>query len=334
VSRVVAAERNPACERTGSAATPCSYVRAVADPNDIGVSAAGKPRNAAVDRPIAGIGCMLLAAFFFVAMDSLAKFLSQNYAVPQLVWARYGVHMLLILAYVAATGKTGRRLLVSAAPFGQILRGLLLLLSTIFGYLAVSELPLVQVYVINFTSPLIVTLLAIPLLGEKIGGRRVLAICIGLTGVLIALGPQHIASDPVLILPACMAVFFALYQIATRHFGRHDPALTSLIYTAAAGAVVSTLLLPFFWAPIAFSDVWLFVALGALGAAGHLSLIMAMRLAEASLVSPFLYSQLIWASVLGILLFGDYPTVQTFYGAALLIAAGVLIIVSQPRSRV
>ncbi|WP_458792640.1 DMT family transporter [Yoonia sp. MH D7] len=298
------------------------------------MNAAEKTGNAAVDWPIAGICCMLLAAFLFVAMDSLAKFLGETYAVPQLVWARYGVHMLLILTYVAAMGKAGRLYLVSSAPFGQILRGLLLFLSTIFGYFAVTKLPLVQVYVINFTSPLIVTLLAIPLLGERISGTRALAICIGFTGVLIALGPQQIASDSALLLPAGMAVCFAMYQIATRHYGRNDPALTSLLYSASVGAVVSTLLLPFFWAPIEIRDIWLFVALGTLGAAGHFSLIMAMRFAEASMVSPFLYSQMIWASIIGILLFGDYPAVRTYYGAGLLISAGIIIIVSQSRNKV
>ncbi|WP_198671211.1 DMT family transporter [Oceanibium sediminis] len=274
---------------------------------------------------------MLLAAFFFVGMDTIAKLLGPDYPVPQLLWARFGVHMLVILAFVAATGRKGRRLLTSVAPFGQILRGLLLLGSTSFAYLAVQELPLVQVYIINFTSPLIVTLLAIPLLGERIGGRRVLAICMGFTGVLVALGPHNITTDHALLLPACMALCFAMYQIATRHYGRDDPVLTSLFYTATAGAIVSTLLLPFFWTPIAAEDAWLFVLIGLFGAAGHISLIMAMRLAEASLVSPFLYSQLVWASLAGILIFGYYPAKNAFYGAALLVLAGILIVWSERR---
>lgn len=226
---------------------------------------------------------MLLAAMFLVATDSIAKYLGQRYPAPQLLWARYGVHMLIMIACVVAMGHSGRRLLVSVAPRGQFLRGLLLFGATSFAYLAVRELPLVQVYVVNFSSPLLVTLLAIPLLGENVGWRRALAVCVGFAGVLITLGPDRITTDATLLLPTAMALCFALYQVATRRYGCDDPALTSLIYTAAAGAVVSTLVLPFFWMPIAADDAWLFVVLGALGAAGHLSLIVAMRLAEGGL---------------------------------------------------
>lgn len=287
----------------------------------------------ASDNPLAGIGCMLLAAVLFVAMDSIAKHLGQTYPAPQLVWARYGVHILIMAAYVAAMGRVGRKLLVSVAPGGQFVRGLLLLGATTFAYLAVRELPLVQVYIVNFTSPLLVTLLAIPILGETVGWRRAAAVCVGFSGVVIALGPGRIAADATLILPALMALCFALYQIATRRYGRDDPPLTSLLYTAAAGAVVSTLAVPFFWTPVAPGDIWLFVVLGVLGAAGHLSLIMAMRFAEASLVSPFLYSQLIWASLIGIVLFGDYPTAATLYGAMLVIGAGIYIALRERRRK-
>jgi drug/metabolite transporter (DMT)-like permease len=270
---------------------------------------------------------MLFAAALFVAMDSVAKYLGQYYATSQLVWARYSVHLLVLFGYLIVSKNLNRRTLISNAPLGQLLRGFLLLGSTAFSYLAVREFPLTQVYVINFSSPIIVTVFAIIILKEHVGLGRILAILSGFLGVIVAIEPGRMFVEPALIYPILMAVCFAFYQITTRHFGNQDSALTSLLYTAAAGGVVSTFLILFVWQPIAYTHIAYFLALGLLGATSHFLLIMALRFAPAAQVSPFLYSQILWATVSGYLFFGDLPDSSSFVGAALVVGAGLYLIV-------
>ncbi|UYG00309.1 DMT family transporter [Halomonas sp. GD1P12] len=285
--------------------------------------------TAATQRPLRGIACMLAAAALFVAMDSLAKYLGDRYSPVQLAWSRYSVHLIVLVLLLALMGRLNRTDLASQAPWGQLGRGLLLLGATIFAYLSVRVLPLTQVYVVNFSSPLIVTLLAIPLLNERVGFKRVLAVVGGFSGVLIAVQPDAGGLSSELLLPVAMAVCFALYQLATRYFAAQDSALISLLYTAAAGGVVCTLAVPFFWVPIQHQDIALFVMIGVLGALSHFALIEAMRSASASLVSPFLYSQLIWATFIGYWFFGDYPTKATFVGAGIVALAGGYLIINE-----
>lgn len=280
-------------------------------------------------RPLRGIACMLAAAALFVGMDSLAKYLGDHYSPVQLAWSRYSVHLIVLVVLLAFMGRLTRAELESRAPWGQFGRGLLLLGATIFAYLSVRVLPLTQVYVVNFSSPLIVTLLAIPLLNERVGAKRLMAAVCGFAGVLIAVQPDVGGLDANLLLPVGMAICFALYQLATRYFAEQDSALTSLLYTAAAGGVVSTLAVPFFWVPINSEDIALFVLIGVLGALSHFALIEAMRSASVSLVSPFLYSQLIWATLIGYWFFGDYPTKATFIGAGLVALAGGYLIINE-----
>lgn len=280
-------------------------------------------------RPLRGIVCMLVAAALFVAMDSLAKYLGDDYSSVQLAWSRYSVHLIVLILLLIILGRLNRRELESRAPWGQFGRGLLLLGATIFAYLSVRALPLTQVYVVNFSSPLIVTLLAIPLLNERVGAKRILAVLCGFSGVLIAVQPDVGDFNVELLLPVGMAVCFALYQLATRYFAAQDSSLTSLLYTAAAGGVVSTLVVPFFWVPVQTQDIPLFILIGLLGALSHFALIEAMRSASASLVSPFLYSQLIWATLIGYWFFGDYPTRDTFIGAGIVALAGGYLIINE-----
>lgn len=277
------------------------------------------------DRPLLGISFMLLAGLLFVLLDSMAKTLAQDYASVQVVWARFSGHLLVVAGYFLLRGGVGKRLMKTESLPGQLLRGVLLLGASTFAYTALAKLPLLQVHVINFTSPLLVTLLAIPLLGERLDLRRGAAVLIGFSGVILAIGPTDWRSDPVVFYPFGMALCFALYQLSTRRFGRHDAPLTSLFYAGLAGALLSSIVVPFFWTPIASKDIWLFVGIGLLGAGSQFGLIQAMRFAPASLASPFLYAQLIWSSLFGFLLFGDLPGLNTYLGAVLIVAAGLYI---------
>ncbi|MFC3283338.1 DMT family transporter [Litchfieldella rifensis] len=278
------------------------------------------------DRPLLGIAFMLAAGLLFVMLDTGVKMLGQDYSPIQVVWARYAGHMLVLMGYLLWLGlPRGRDLLRTGSLGGQTLRGLLLLAASTFAYLAFRELPLLQVYVINFSSPLLVTVLAIPLLKERVTPGRGLAVLVGFIGVIIAVGPIDWRSQPAILLPFGMTLCFALYQLCTRRFGRADHPLTSLFYAGLAGAVVSSAVVPAFWTPIALGDLPLFFSVGVLGAASQFGLILSMRFAPASLVSPFLYIQIVWASLSGYVFFADVPRLETYLGAVLIIAAGIYL---------
>ncbi|WP_416138938.1 DMT family transporter [Halomonas sp. HK25] len=278
------------------------------------------------DRPLLGIGYMLIAGLLFVMLDSTAKWLTQTHSPVQVLWARYAGHMVILASYLLWLGLAkSRPLLVTESLGGQCLRGLLLGLASLLAYLSLRELPLLQVYVFHFGAPLLVTLLAVPLLGERVDRARGLAVMLGFLGVLIAVGPVDWRTQPIALLPFGMAFCFALYQLSTRRFGRHDHPLASLWYAGLAGALASSVAVPFFWTPIGLAELTLFLAIGLIGATSQLALILAMRHAPASLASPFLYLQIVWASLFGFVLFGDVPPLITYLGASLIIAAGIFL---------
>ncbi|PAU74893.1 DMT family transporter [Halomonas salipaludis] len=278
------------------------------------------------DRPLRGIGFMLAAGLLFVLLDTGVKLLGQDYSPIQVVWARYAGHMLVLGGYLIWLGwPRCRALMHTESLLGQVLRGLLLFGASTFAYLALRDLPLLQVYVVNFSAPLLVTLLAIPLLKERVTLARGAAVVVGFIGVIIAVGPVDWRAQPAALLPFGMTLCFALYQLTTRRFGRHDHPLTSLFYAGLAGALVSSAVVPLFWTPIALGDLPLFLMVGLLGAVSQLALILAMRCAPASLVSPFLYTQIVWASLFGYLVFGDVPLLQVYLGAVLIIGAGIFL---------
>ncbi|MAY69953.1 MAG: S-adenosylmethionine uptake transporter [Halomonas sp.] len=286
------------------------------------------------DRPMKGIAFMLAAGLLFCMLDTGVKTLAQDYSPVQVVWARYVGHMLVLTGYLVYLGRgPGVAMLKTSSLGGQFVRGLLLLGASTFAYLAFRTLPILQVYVINFSSPLLVTLLAIPLLKERVGWRQWLAILVGFGGVVICVGPVDWRANPAILLPFGLTACFALYQLSTRRFGREDHPLTSLFYAGLAGALVSSAVVPAFWTPVALGDLPLFVFVGLMGAASQLTLILAMRYAPASLVSPFLYLQIVWAALFGFIFFGDVPRPETWIGAALISAAGITLALTRGRDR-
>jgi drug/metabolite transporter (DMT)-like permease len=272
-----------------------------------------------------GIGLTLLAMCLFTAMDTIGKLLMQSYPFPQVVWARYFFQCTLMLLMLPRLGLAG--FLRTRRHGLQIGRGLLLLLATWCMYGAFRVVSLADAYTITFTAPLLVTALSVPLLHERVGWRRWGAVLLGFLGVLIVIRPGFGAVPLELLLPLITAACFALYQIFTRLVSV-DPAETPfvmLFYLAWVGALVMTLVVPFYWQPVAPTD-WLWMAaIGALGALGHLILIQALVIAPASLIAPFTYSQIIWALILGYLVFGDVPDFWMLAGCTVIIASGLFV---------
>jgi drug/metabolite transporter (DMT)-like permease len=278
-----------------------------------------------VTRSVAGIGLMVLAILLFTVMDTLGKDLTGRYPVPQVVWARYFFQLALMMLLIPRVGIM--ELVRTARPGIQVSRGLLLAISTLCLIGAISFVPLADAYTITFTAPLLVTVFSIPLLGERVGWRRWSAVLAGFVGVLIVIRPGFGATHWALALPLITALGFALYQILTRKVSTvpGESPLAMLFYLACVGTAIMTLLVPFFWREVAPVDWLAMTAMGALGGLGHLILIRALTIAPASLLAPFAYSQIVWALMLGYLVFDDMPDRWMLIGCCVIVASGLYV---------
>jgi drug/metabolite transporter (DMT)-like permease len=272
----------------------------------------------------AGILWMLATMFCFIALDAIMKHLLESLSLVEVTWGRF--FFATIFAGAACGGEL-KRLLASRHPGLQLGRSLLLMSTTGAFNAGIRATPLASATTIMFLSPILVTLLSIPLLCEKVGPRRWAGIVIGFIGAAIVVRPWEtglggLGAGALFLLLA--ALLNANYQILTRKVRFDDPR-TSLLYTASAGAAVTSLLVPWFWTwPDAFE--WLLLAgSGLMGALGHLCLIRAFQAAPASVVAPFSYSSLVWAALFGFVIWGDWPDGWTWAGAALIIGSGLYI---------
>ncbi len=263
-----------------------------------------------------------MTMFWFIALDTVAKYLIQSYPVTQVVWARFFFHFIFVAALM---GRRLPALVKSQSLFYQGLRSLCMFVTTLLFFIAIEFLPLATASTIMFMSPVIVTMLCIPMLGEKVGLRRWMGIAIGFLGALVVIRPSGHGLQLSMVIVLAAAGTNALYQIFTRKLGKLDAPMTSLFYTGLVGTVVTTLAVPFEWEPVAGADWLLFVLIGVAGGIGHLCLIRSLSSAPASVVAPFSYSSLIWATLFGFALFGDLPDVWTLSGAALIITSGLYI---------
>ncbi len=276
-------------------------------------------------RILLGIFFICLSGAIFPIMNGLVKLLGAGYELPQIVWARTLGHLIFMVALFApAHGMAG--LLRSTKLPWQIGRGTLLLLSTLCFFSAVQFVPLAKAASISFTAPLIVTILAVPLLGERIGLNRLLAVLVGLAGVLIVIRPGSEVFQWASLLILCSSACYGLYQILTRQVAGHDTPETSVVYSALVGTVMTSLAVPFFWTtPASLQDIAILASLGIFGGLGHYCVARAMTYGPANVLSPFQYFQLIGSVIVGYLMFSEIPDLYTWLGSAVIIASGLFI---------
>jgi drug/metabolite transporter (DMT)-like permease len=267
------------------------------------------------------IGLVLLSVALFSIMDALSKILAARLDAIEIVWGRY----LVILALLAPLVGRDPRSLLAARLALQAVRGICLFASAVLFIAGLAFLPLADASAIAFASPLVVTALSIPILGEQVGIRRWSAVAAGFVGVLVVIRPGTGAFDAAAVLPLLSAACWALSIVLTRRMGHHDKPLTTLLYSTVVGLVLSSVALPFVWRPASVADWMLIIAMGGLNAGGQYFLIAGLMRGAASLLAPFTYSQIVWSTLLGYLIFGALPTVWTWSGAALIVASGVYI---------
>ena len=279
-----------------------------------------------------GILLMCAGVSMFPFMNAAVKLLTAGYPVSQIVWARFTGHLVIML--IVFLPQYGRALLATRRPAVQIARSVLMLVSNMVFVIAISRVPLAEASAIGFTSPLLVTALSVPLLHESVGWRRWSAVLVGFAGALLVIRPGAGFHDPAVLLLLFSSGAYALYQIATRWVSFYDGAATGIVFSALLGSLVMSTVLPFVFVwPHDIADWLLFCCLGLLGGAGHYLVIRAFQAAPAAVIAPLGYVELIGTATLGYLIFGNFPDLWTWAGAAIIIASGLYIAMRERKRR-
>ena len=275
------------------------------------------------NRLLTGIGLAVLAGFLFVSSDTVVKLVREDLPVAMVVWGRFVMHLLLML--ILFPGKkiiplfkvTNLKLIIG--------RGLLLLTCTCLFFTAIGYIGLAEANSIMFVSPFFVVALSIPLLGEKVGIRRWSAVLVGFIGILIVLRPGFQEIHWAYLLIIGCAFFFALFTIITRTLSFTETATSMWFYTALVGTIVSSSVVWLYWETPTPMQWLLLLIIGAIGGGSHFIVIKAYNRAAASLLAPFQYVQILWATIYGFLVFNNFPDRWTLLGTTIIIGSGLYV---------
>jgi drug/metabolite transporter (DMT)-like permease len=273
------------------------------------------------DAPFRGIGLVLLASIFLTSADMVSKLLTLQIPPLQVTWIRYGTFSVIMLAIVWRRG--GLERLRTQRPMLQFLRGVGVLTSSVLFIMALKHMPLADATATGFVAPLFVTALSIPILGEKIGWRRWTATLVGFVGVLIVVRPGGAGFQIASLLAVASALAWAFAMIMTRMMSRTESPLTTLTYSALIGFGLTSFVVPFLWGPVTPLILLMGVFVGVSSTVGHWLIVLAYRHADASLLAPFSYIQLLWASLLGLVVFAVLPDFWTLVGAVIIAGSGL-----------
>ncbi len=270
-----------------------------------------------------GIWLMTATALIFAIQDALSQHLAGEYNVFMIIMIRYWFFASFVIVVAARQAGGIRKAAATKQPLLQIFRGVLLALEVCVMVTAFVVLGLVESHAVFAVYPLLIAALSGPVLGERVGWRRWVAIAIGFLGVLIILQPGFGVFQPAALIPLLAALMFALYGLLTRYAARADSAAVSFFWTGTMGAVTMTLIGIWFWEPMAQGD-WLWMGILCMTSAfSHFLLIRAYEVAEASAVQPFAYLQLPFAAVLGVMIFAETLRPNVLLGACVVVAAGL-----------
>lgn len=290
-------------------------------------------RATALNDRVKAVLLMCAAVTMFSCLDTMAKHLMQHHGLPtaEIVWVRFLAQILLMAAVVGPLGVPA--LFRTKRLDLQVSRSMLMAVTTGLNFLAIGYLRLDQTISVTFLAPLIVALLAGPLLGEHVGWRRAAAIVVGFVGVLIVVRPGFADVHPAFAASFASMLGYALFMITTRKLSNVDPPMVTLFYAMLFGAVGgAAIALPVWVWPADFATWLKLASLGLFGGVGHYLLILAYRYAPASSVSPFLYFQILSMATLGYLVFGDRPDVWSLIGSAVIVASGVYLVHRERRA--
>jgi len=278
----------------------------------------------AVAGPSRGIVLILLAHIAFTTMDTTNKWLTASYPVAQIVWAFYLGFAAAALGRAAAHGGIGAALKTRYRLL-QVLRAALLPVNMVCVVLALGLLPMAEVMAVGISYPLMITVLSALVLKEDVGPRRWAAVLVGFAGVLLILRPGAAVFNPASLLILAAAALFAVYQILTKILGRTDRPVTLTLYTALVGAVLTSAVAPFDARMPDATGLALLTLSAAAGTIGHSLVIQALESTPASVLQPFNFVQMVWATLAGYLVFGEIPDAVTMAGASIVVASGLYV---------
>lgn len=280
------------------------------------------PRSAHM--PLSAILMIVAATACFTSLDVSVKYLSQRYPVPLLVWARWGMQVLVMAVVLGPTMRWG--LIRTRRRKLHLVRGIVLIGSSLSFFSALKFLPLAEATALNYSTPMIVTLMAATFLQERITIPRWAFVIAGFIGMLLIVRPGGEMLTPASLLALASAALYATFQILTRKLAGEN-SMVLLFFPALVGTLLMSALVPFLhydtWFPVA--DTALFVAIGAVGTLGHFLFILAFQRAPVSAIAPFTYMQMLWSTLAGWLIFGTFPDGWTLAGIVTIAGSGVVL---------
>jgi drug/metabolite transporter (DMT)-like permease len=275
------------------------------------------------EHPQKGILFICAAVFLFASSDALSKYLTNFYPVVMVLWVRYVVHISLMLGVLRPS--SFKTLITTQNPKLQIIRGLCMVNTNLMFISALHFIPLAEGTAIIYLSPLLVTAMSGPLLGERIARLQWVAVAIGFIGVLFIVRPGGGLFHPVALLALGAAISFSVYQIITRKLNHTDSSSTTNFISGLISALVTSLLLPFFWKTPTLYFALLMVLLGISALVSHLLMTKAYQHAKPSTLAPFSYTQLLFAGLIGYIFFNHLPDFMGLVGMLVIVAGGLLV---------
>jgi len=266
----------------------------------------------------------ILATLCLTGLDSVAKSMTATVNMTMLVWGRYFFSLLMVSCVLPFLG--GITLLKTRQPVAQLGRSALLVGATAFMFQAVKYLPVALSYAISYISPLVVLLLAVIIFKERLTRIKMIGTVCGFIGVLIIIRPGFSAWHIAMLAPIGMAVCYASYQILTQIVSHQDNPVTSLFYITIGGTIITSLALPWAYQVLSLTDWLLLLSLAGFGTLGHFLLIVAYKGAEATLLAPFVYLQIIWAGIIDIFIFNTGFDLASILGTIIIISSGLVIL--------
>lgn len=275
------------------------------------------------DNVLGAAGFVLGAIVVFSSQDTMSKILVVDYSPIEIAWFRYLVNTLILIPFLL---RSRGRILVTRMPWQQTARAGAVLGSAVVFMAALDSLPIADATAINFISPLVVTALSIPMLGERVGLRRWIAVLVGFAGVLVIIRPGSGTFGWAALLPLFSATLWAIGLILTRRMSPTEPALTTLSYSTFLAAIALTLVLPFVWRTPDGEALVLLLVIGVISVTGQYLMIVGYSRAAASVLAPLTYTQMIWSTTLGYLVFNAVPGLFTWIGGAIIVASGLYVL--------
>lgn len=261
--------------------------------------------------------------------DAFAKVLSAEYSAVQILFLRNLIALPIAAAIALALG--GLPALRSHRPAAHLVRGLLWVTAAYLFFTGLRHLGLAEATTLIFAAPVFITALSALVLREEVGWRRWSAVLVGFLGVLIVVRPGSATFQPASLYPLATALVYAVLMLSARWVDPRETVWTMMLYLVATGALLGGIASLFVWEPVALRHLWLFAGIAVFGTAGMTLMTQAFRLTDAVVVAPFDYTALLWATLLGWLIWTEIPDAFTLLGAAVIIASGIFIVLRESR---